>query len=57
MRAEQRARDQASVDRSPPSLADLQRQARENWLRIRQELAEKPIESSTSRGRDEDLGR
>ena len=44
---------------SPPTLADLQRQARENWLRIRQELAEarpRP-ENSRSQGRDDDLSR
>jgi ATP-dependent exoDNAse (exonuclease V) alpha subunit len=69
MRAQQRARDQANIDQSrdhqtpqegplrPPSLADMQRTARENWLRIRQELAEKPSESARSPGRDHDLGR
>jgi hypothetical protein len=73
MRAEQRARDQrreqASIDGNrdaasaaeprdrAPSLADMQRQARENWLRIRQELAEKPSESTRAPDRDHDLSR
>jgi ATP-dependent exoDNAse (exonuclease V) alpha subunit len=38
----------------PPTLADMQRQARENWLRVRQELAERSPESARSRGRDDD---
>ncbi|HEY3851395.1 MAG TPA: hypothetical protein VGL87_10515, partial [Steroidobacteraceae bacterium] len=41
----------------PPSLADMQRQARENWLRVRKELAEKPPDNARSRGRDDDLSR
>lgn len=40
-----------------PTLADMQRQARENWLRVRQELAERPPENARSRGRDDDLSR
>ena len=40
-----------------PSLADMQRQARDNWLRVRRELAEKSRESDQSRGRDDDLSR
>jgi ATP-dependent exoDNAse (exonuclease V) alpha subunit len=38
----------------PPTLADMQRQARENWLRVRQELAQKLPENARSRGRDDD---
>jgi len=41
----------------PPTLADLQRQARENWLRIRKELAEARPEAVKSEGRDDDLSR
>jgi ATP-dependent exoDNAse (exonuclease V) alpha subunit len=41
----------------PPTLADMQRQARENWLRVRQQLAERPKENETSRGHDDDLSR
>ena len=40
-----------------PTLAEMQRQARENWLRVRQELAERPPENARSRGRDDDLSR
>ena len=49
---------QEPADRSP-SLADLQRQARENWLKVREELAQKLPEKarSSSRGHEEDLGR
>ena len=42
---------------SPPTLADMQRQARENWLRVRQELAEARSEAARSQGRDDDLSR
>jgi hypothetical protein len=42
---------------SSPTLADMQRQARENWLRVRKELVEARAESSKSQGRDDDLGR
>jgi len=41
----------------PPTLADMQRQARENWLRVRQELAQRPKENERSRGHDDDLSR
>jgi ATP-dependent exoDNAse (exonuclease V) alpha subunit len=44
------------TDRSP-TLAEMQRQARENWLRVRQELAQRPKENEKSRGHDEDLSR
>lgn len=40
-----------------PALADMQRQARENWLRVRQELAERSPENTRSRGPDDDLSR
>jgi ATP-dependent exoDNAse (exonuclease V) alpha subunit len=42
---------------APPSLADMQRQARENWLRVRKELAEARPEAARSQGRDDDLSR
>lgn len=41
----------------PPSLAEMQREARENWLRMRRELTEKSKEPDPSPARDEDLGR
>jgi ATP-dependent exoDNAse (exonuclease V) alpha subunit len=41
----------------PRTLADMQRQARENWLKMRQELAETRPEKARSQGRDDDLGR
>jgi ATP-dependent exoDNAse (exonuclease V) alpha subunit len=41
----------------PPTLADMQRQARENWLRVRKELAEARPETARSQGRDDDLSR
>jgi ATP-dependent exoDNAse (exonuclease V) alpha subunit len=42
---------------APPTLADMQRQARENWLRVRKELAEARPERTRSQGRDDDLSR
>jgi ATP-dependent exoDNAse (exonuclease V) alpha subunit len=42
---------------APPTLADMQRQARENWLRVRKELAEARPEAARSQGRDDDLSR
>jgi ATP-dependent exoDNAse (exonuclease V) alpha subunit len=41
----------------PPTLADMQRQARENWLRVRKELAEVRPEKASSQSRDDDLSR
>jgi hypothetical protein len=45
----------------PPTLADMQRQARENWLRVRKELAETRPEArpekTRSHGRDDDFSR
>ncbi len=69
VRAEHYAREQERMSReahrepardpavSPSTLADLQRQARENWLRVRKELAEARPESVKSQGRDDDLVR
>ena len=42
---------------APPTLADMQRQARENWLRVRKELAEARPAQTRSQGRDDDLSR
>ncbi len=71
VRAEYRAREEARLKQetlaernrqpetghAPPTLADMQRQARENWLRVRKDLAEARPESSPSQGRDDDLSR
>jgi ATP-dependent exoDNAse (exonuclease V) alpha subunit len=48
---------EVAPSRPPATLADMQRQARENWLRVRQEMAERPPENARSRGRDDDLSR
>jgi ATP-dependent exoDNAse (exonuclease V) alpha subunit len=42
---------------APPTLADMRRQARENWLRVRKELAEARPQAARSQGRDDDLSR
>jgi hypothetical protein len=42
---------------APPTLADMQREARENWLRVRKELAEARPAQTRSQGRDDDLSR
>ncbi len=52
-----KAASAAKPTASPPTLADMQRQARENWLRVRRELAEESPASARSRGRDDDLSR
>jgi ATP-dependent exoDNAse (exonuclease V) alpha subunit len=40
---------------APPTLADMQRQARENWLKVRKELAEARPEKVRAPGRDDDF--
>ena len=55
--ARQRAPPAREPTVAPPSLADMQRQARENWLRVRKELAEARPEAARSQGRDDDLSR
>ena len=67
--APQERREQPDTDRAaassparepiaaPPTLADMQRQARENWLRLRKELAEPRPERARSTGRADDLSR
>jgi ATP-dependent exoDNAse (exonuclease V) alpha subunit len=42
---------------APASLADMQRQARDNWLRVRQELAQQDRERAKSHAHDDDLSR
>jgi ATP-dependent exoDNAse (exonuclease V) alpha subunit len=45
----------------PQSLEDIRREARENWLRLRQSRLQEPVEAApsaaVSRGRDDDLAR
>ena len=42
---------------APATLADMQREARENWLRVRKELAEARPAQTRAQGRDDDLSR
>jgi len=43
--------------RPPPSLEDIRRQARENWLKLREQGGASPLRTTPARSRDEDLSR
>jgi hypothetical protein len=40
-----------------PSLEEIRRQARESWLKLREEAAERPARGTTEHVKDDDLGR
>jgi ATP-dependent exoDNAse (exonuclease V) alpha subunit len=46
-----------SERRPPQSLEDIRRQARENWLKLREQAGAAPAQSAPMRTRDEDLSR
>jgi ATP-dependent exoDNAse (exonuclease V) alpha subunit len=46
-----------SERRAPPSLEDIRRQARENWLKLREQAGAAPARTTPVRTRDEDFSR